>query len=263
VPRSMPTGNGTNASPADTAPPAASPPARASAVLLAQSDPGLRQATSIVLEAAGYEVHRCATGDETIDLVHGVRPNLVLLDLATPPLDSLEVCRQLRGARSAPRVSRVPIILLGERCEEIDAIVSLEVGADEYLCKPVGTRLLLAYTRALLRRAEFAAAASTAGVALVATGDLKIDLVTHDVFRAGQRVSLSPREFDLLAYFAGHQGQVVTREQLLTRVWGYQVEQDTNSLEVHLNWLRSKIEPDPSHPIRLRTMRGRGYIFTG
>ena len=145
--------------------------------------------------------------------------------------------------------------------DDVDAIVALELGADDYLGRPFAARLLLARVKALLRRAEFDTVPETTDSAVLLSGDLTLDTVTREVTRGGAPLVMTPREFDLLAYLVGHRRTIVTRDQLIARVWGYRTERDTNSLGVHLSWLRTKIEPDPSRPTRIRTLRGRGYVF--
>lgn len=232
-------------------------------IVLAHADPAPRQSTALILEAAGYQVRRCTTGQEAIDLVYALRPNLVIVDLPIPPLDSLGVCQRVREDRATLHVNRIPILVVGAGDDDVDEVVALEIGADDYLPRTTGARLLLAHVKALLRRAELAPSPVSGEDTRLISGDLSIDLVTREVRRAGTMIAMTPREFDLLAYFVAHARQVISRDQLLTHVWGYGAERDTNSLGVHLSWIRTKIESDPSRPIRLRTLRGRGYVFTG
>ena len=185
----------------------------------------------------------------------------VILILA-PPLDSLEICRRLREDRATLHVSRIPILVVGVN-DDVEAVVALEIGADDYLPRTAPARLLLAHVKALLRRVEFATSPVSGEATHLTSGDLSLDLVTREARRAGDALAMSPREFDLLGYLVAHAREIVTRDHILTRVWGYEAVRETNSLDVHVNWLRTKIEPEPCRPVRLRTLRGRGYIFTG
>jgi two-component system alkaline phosphatase synthesis response regulator PhoP len=179
-----------------------------------------------------------------------------------PGMDGLEICRRVRREVGNPSVSRVPILILTARDEEIDKVVGLEVGADDYLTKPFSMHELLARVKALLRRSEMAATATDVPP-LLESGDLVVDLGGRRVTQAGQPLRLKRREFDLLAYFVRHAGQVLSRDRLLRHVWGYDSIGDTRTVDVHVRWLRSKIELDPTTPQRLQSVRGIGYVFAG
>ena len=160
-------------------------------------------------------------------------------------------------------VSHLPILVLTARDEEIDKVVGLEVGADDYLTKPFSMHELLARVKALLRRSEMSARSSDAPMRLEA-GDLVVDLGPRRATRAGEELRLKPREFDLLVYFLRHPSEVLTRERLLRNVWGYDFSSaDTRTVDVHVRWLRGKIEDDPTTPNRIQTSRGVGYMFAG
>jgi DNA-binding response OmpR family regulator len=179
-----------------------------------------------------------------------------------PGLNGLEVCRQLRHDVGNPAASRVPILVLTARDEEIDKVVGLEVGADDYLTKPFSMHELLARVKAQLRRAEMGGPPRDLPLRLAA-GDLVVEVGPRRATRAGAELRLKPREFDLLAYFLRYPGQVLRRERLLRNVWGYEDAGDTRTVDVHVRWLRGKIESDPTNPLRLQTVRGVGYMFTG
>ena len=188
------------------------------------------------------------------------RPELVILDVMLPQLDGFEVCRILR------RESDVPILMLTARGEEIDRVVGLELGADDYVTKPFSIRELMARVRNLLRRATRSVGSDDARIGdtdVLSSGDLEIDSTSHIVRRGGARLELKPREFDLLALLAGNRGRAFTRDQILERLWGHDYYGDSRTVDVHVRWLREKIEPEPSKPVRIVTIRGVGYRFDG
>jgi two-component system OmpR family response regulator len=174
-----------------------------------------------------------------------------------PVLSGYEVCRILR------KESTVPILMLTAKTEEVDKVVGLEIGADDYLTKPFSMRELLARVRSMLRRTEMTRPPAARAPEILKTGDLEIDVGRHRVFLAGAEVKLSPKEFDLLAFLVRNKGFVFDREQLLEKVWGYEYAGDTRTVDVHIRWIRQKIETDPAHPRRLVTVRGSGYKLEG
>jgi DNA-binding response OmpR family regulator len=178
-----------------------------------------------------------------------------VLDLMLPRMDGLEVCRILR------RETAVPIIVLTAKGEEVDKVVGLEIGADDYVTKPFGMRELLARVRALLRRA--ARPPATNEEESVSLGDLEIDLRSRVASRSGRALPLRPKEYELLAFLARNRGRAFTRDQILNQVWGYDFAGETRTVDVHVRWLREKIEREPSKPTRLITVRGTGYRFEG
>jgi DNA-binding response OmpR family regulator len=187
----------------------------------------------------------------------------LVLDLMLPGMNGLEICRRLRQETSNPAVSRLPILVLTGRDEEIDKVVGLQVGADDYMTKPFSMRELLARVNAMLRRAEMGGAPRDAPVRLE-SGDLIVEVHAHRATRGGKPLRLKPREFDLLVYLLRHPGQVLRRERLLRNVWGYEAAAaDTRTVDVHIRWLRGKLEADPRTPQRIETVRGVGYLFTG
>jgi DNA-binding response OmpR family regulator len=176
----------------------------------------------------------------------------VVLDLMLPELSGIEVCRVIR------QESDVPILMLTAKSSEVDKIVGLELGADDYVTKPFSLRELSARIRALLRRSEQVASES---LATVTVGDLTVDLTGHRLLRDGEVVPLKPKVFELLAFLVRHPGQVFTREQLLQQVWGYDYAGETRTVDVHVHWLRTAIEPDPAAPTLVQTVRGVGYVL--
>jgi two-component system alkaline phosphatase synthesis response regulator PhoP len=231
-------------------------------VLVVEDEESLQQTLRYNLARAGHEVRLCANGLNALALARESPPDVVLLDLMLPGLDGIEVCRQLRREVGNPALSRVPILMLTARDDEIDKVVGLEVGADDYLTKPFSMHELLARVKALLRRAGMGGPAESGPVRLEA-GNLQVDVSAHRVTLDGRPLALKPREFDLLAYFLRHPGRVHTRDRLLQQVWGYEYVGDTRTVDVHVRWLRSKIEPDSANPTRLQTVRGVGYLFAG
>jgi DNA-binding response OmpR family regulator len=214
------------------------------------------------LKREGFEVLAAYDGAEALAVARQEKPDLVILDLMMPKLDGLEVCRILR------RESSVVILMLTARDDEVDRVVGLEIGADDYLTKPFSMRELVARVKAMLRRVQMlrdeAASSQEEELASVyVAGDIAVDVRQHRVFVSGDEVGLKPREFDLLAFLVRHSGQAFTRELLLQRVWGYDYVGDTRTVDVHVRGLREKIETDPSEPTRLETVRGVGYRFAG
>jgi DNA-binding response OmpR family regulator len=208
------------------------------------------------LRREGYEVHVASEGNEALKLARASAPDLVVLDLMLPGLDGLELCRQLR------RESTVPILMLTAKDDEVDKIVGLEVGADDYMTKPFSMRELLARVRAMLRRSRMTQQAADADTAqVVRSGDLEADPLQRKVTLGERTLQLKPKEFDLLVYLMQQRGRVLTRDQLLEKVWGYTFGGDTRTVDVHIRWLREKIENDASSPRRLETVRGVGYRF--
>ena len=210
------------------------------------------------LRRDGYDVHVAGDGNEALRLARASTPDLVVLDLMLPGLDGLEVCRQLR------RESTVPILMLTAKDDEVDKIVGLEVGADDYMTKPFSMRELLARIRAMLRRSRMVQQGSESdGAQAVRSGDLEADPLQRKVILGERSLQLKPKEFDLLVFLMQQRGRVMTRDQLLEKVWGYTFGGDTRTVDVHIRWLREKIEEDPSTPRRLETVRGVGYRFVG
>ncbi len=208
------------------------------------------------LVKAGYEVRTAADGEAALRAAREVSPDLVLLDVMLPKIDGFDVCRTLR------QESSVPILMLTARDEEIDKVLGLELGADDYLTKPFSMRELMARVKAMLRRAEMAHPEEERPAEKpLREGELEIDLLSHQANRAGNSLHLKPKEFDLLAFLMSHRGQVFSRDQLLQQLWGYDYLGDSRTVDVHVRWLREKIEADPSNPELIETVRGVGYRF--
>ena len=222
-------------------------------ILVVDDEPTLVATVKYNLEREGHVVLTAADGESGLSIARSHRPDLIILDLMLPGLDGLEVCRILR------RETTVPILMLTAKAEEVDKVVGLELGADDYVTKPFSMRELMARVRALLRRAE----TPPMEAEVVTAGDLQVDLRKREVSRGEQVLDLKPKEFDLLTFFLRNRGRAFTREQLLDQVWGYDFAGDTRTVDVHMSWLRQKIEDEPSKPTRLITLRGVGYRFEG
>jgi DNA-binding response OmpR family regulator len=222
-------------------------------ILVVDDETTLRETLVEALELEGYRAIPAADGREALARFRGERPDLVLLDLMLPELSGVEVCRILRAE------SAVPIIMLTAKDSEVDKVVGLELGADDYVTKPFSLRELTARIRAIFRRAEQAAAEDTPPP--VDLGRVQVDLAGHRLMRDGQPVPVKPKAFELLAFLLRHPGQVFTRDQLLEHVWGYDYAGETRTVDVHVHWLRSEIEADPGAPQFLHTVRGVGYVF--
>lgn len=216
-------------------------------ILVIDDDPALAEMLTLVLNSEGYSCHIVGRGDAAIDAFREFAPDLVLLDVMLPGLDGIEVCRLLREE------SGVPIVMLTARNDTSDVVQGLEAGADDYVPKPFKPKELLARIRARLRRSEDTSSQE------LNIGELVIDVAGHSVSRGGERISLTPLEFDLLTCLARRPWQVFTREMLLEQVWGYQHAADTRLVTVHVQRLRAKIERDPENPQLIITVRGVGY----
>jgi two-component system alkaline phosphatase synthesis response regulator PhoP len=220
-------------------------------ILIIEDEPELVKILRSYLEQAGFSVLSASRGDAGLSLWEHKHPDLVLLDLNLPGMDGLDVARAIRHKAATP------IIMLTARVEEADQLVGLELGADDYIAKPFSPRLVVARVRALLRRADSAAAAPQ----LLRAADLEIDLAGHTVQRAGQPVELTPTEFSLLVILAGQPGRAFSRLQLLEASQGAAYEGYERTIDAHIKNLRAKIEPDPKNPRYLETVFGVGYRF--
>jgi two-component system alkaline phosphatase synthesis response regulator PhoP len=230
-------------------------------ILIVEDEESLLQTLRYNLSRAGHDVRLSTNGAQALEMIRGNPPELVVLDLMLPGLDGLDLCRAVRADALNPAVAHVPILMLTARDEEIDRVVGLEVGADDYLTKPFSMHELLARVKAQLRRADMGTALRDSPLQL-ASGDLQVDVGAHRVSRNDVQLQLKRREFDLLVYLMRHPGQLQTRETLLRNVWGYEYVGDTRTVDVHVRWLRGKIEADPGAPRRIQTVRGIGYVFT-
>ena len=220
-------------------------------ILLVEDDPSIREVTAIGLRAAGFEVDTASDGAAGLERWRQARPDLVLLDVMLPRLDGLEVCREIR------RESTVPIVILTARGDTIDVVVGLEAGADDYVRKPFEMPELVARIRAALRSRRGSAEAG--GAATLSLGPLAIDTAGRTVRRGDEDVALTRTEFDLLVELAQRPGQVLSRDQLLDRVWGYDYLGDSRLVDVAIGRVRAKVERDPANPELLLTVRGSGY----
>ncbi|MCH7484935.1 MAG: response regulator transcription factor [Chloroflexi bacterium] len=221
-------------------------------ILVVDDEPTLVATLKYNLERESFRVLEAADGEAALEAARAGRPDLIVLDLMLPGLSGLEVCRILR------KETRVPIIMLTAKDAEVDKIVGLETGADDYVTKPFGMPELMARVRAMLRRAE---PGGDEEADVLESGDLRVDLTRREVHRGGSPLRLKPKELDLLVCFMRRRGRAFSREELLNQVWGYEFADDTRTVDVHVRWLRQKIEPDPAHPSRLITIRGVGYRF--
>jgi len=227
------------------------------AILIVEDEENLLKALKYNFEREGYQVYTAEDGEAGLYSARQNKPDLVILDVMLPKLDGLEVCRILRSETS------IPILMLTAKGEEIDRVLGLELGADDYVTKPFSMRELTARIRAMLRRSRMVPATSTDGEEVLKADDLQIDLVSHTAKLKGAILSLKPKEFDLLELLMANKGRAFTREQILNQLWGYDYFGDSRTVDVHVRWLREKIEEDPSSPKRIITVRGVGYRFEG
>jgi DNA-binding response OmpR family regulator len=228
-----------------------------SKILIVEDDSNLLTTLKYNLQKDGYNVTTAIDGAEALEAARRVKPELIILDVMLPKMNGFEVCRILR------KEMIVPILMLTAKAEETDKIVGLEIGADDYMTKPFSMRELLARVRALLRRARMAEPESADEKTLLRINDLEIDPARHRTSLRGKSLGLTPKEFDLLVFLARNRGFVFNREQLLEKVWGYDFAGDTRTVDVHIRWLRQKIEADPQKPVYLITVRGTGYKLEG
>lgn len=224
-------------------------------VLVVEDEENLLEALRYNLEHEGYAVLTAPDGGSGLETARAALPDLVILDVMLPNLDGLEVCRILR------RETDVPILMLTAKGEEIDRVVGLEIGADDYVTKPFSMRELMARVRAMLRRPRKTASARMAEP--LRSGSLAVDVDAHQASLNGEELRLKPREFDLLALFMRNPGRAFTRDQILEQLWGHDYIGDVRTVDVHVRWLREKIEVDSSTPARIITIRGVGYRFEG
>ena len=222
-------------------------------ILLIDDDPVLLDTLRYRLTREGFLVITAEDGVAGLELARQEKPDLVVLDLMLPELDGFDVCRILR------KESNLPILMLTARETETDKVVGLELGADDYLTKPFSLRELIARIRALIRRAGVSEAQETPPV--LSAGGVQVDTARREVLIKGEPVALKPKEFDLLAYLIANKGLALSREQLMEKVWGYEYEGEARTIDVHIRWLRVRIEADPSHPQLIETVRGVGYRF--
>ncbi len=233
-------------------------------ILIVEDEQTLQETLAYNLTRQGYEVETVGDGIKALDIARKIHPDLIILDIMLPGIDGFEVCRILRQEMTTP------VLMLTARDDEIDRVVGLEVGADDYLTKPFSMRELLARVKAMLRRVrlmreEFSQTVSEVSVPsqLMIFGNLVIDITRREVRLNEEAVPLKPKEYELLLFLAQHRGQVLSREFILERVWGWDYIGDSRTVDVHVRWLREKIEEQPAQPIRIVTVRGAGYRFEG
>ena len=250
--------------------PAAEPATGQPLVLVIDDEPTMRDTISYRLQREGWRTATAEDGPSGIEAARRLNPDLIILDVMLPGFDGLQVCRAIRAE------STVPILFLSAKGEDVDRILGLEIGGDDYLTKPFVMRELVARVRANLRRADMRRAVTAAPERLVPplpraphtdeaetieAGTLRLNRANRTLFVRGQPVNLKPKEFDLLAYLMAHPGRVISREAMLREVWNYAYTFDTRTVDVHVRGLRQKIEDDPSRPRLIETVRGFGYRF--
>lgn len=230
-------------------------------ILIVEDEISLQETLAYTLRRQGYEVETAGDGNIALEVARREHPDLILLDIMLPGIDGFEVCRILRQEMSTP------VLMLTARDDEIDRVVGLEVGADDYMIKPFSMRELIARVKAMLRRVRLIRqemGVETTVVSQILTfDDLILDLTRREVRLKDLVVALKPKEYELLIFLANHRGQVLTREFILERVWGWDYVGDSRTVDVHIRWLREKFEPDPANPRRIITVRGAGYRFEG
>lgn len=229
-------------------------------ILVVDDEPNLVDSLQYSLRAEGYEVASAKNGEEALAKARDLLPDLIILDLMIPIINGKDVCRIIR------KESNVPILMLTAKDNEIDRVVGLEIGADDYITKPFSMRELMARIHGVLRRVTWARNASLDSASdskVLSTTRISINTESHEVFISGTLVSLKPKEYELLVFLMLNKGKVLSRDQILNAVWGYDFYGDTRTVDVHIRWLREKIEGNPSSPLDINTVRGVGYQLKG
>lgn len=230
-------------------------------ILIVEDEPTLQETLTYNLSRQGYTVETASDGQAAIEKARQSQPDLIVLDIMLPVLDGFEVCRILRQEMNTP------ILMLTARDDEIDRVIGLELGADDYITKPFSMREFLARVKAQLRRVrlirEELDTETTQPRETLYFGNLKLDLTRREILLNGEPIAVKPKEFDLLLFLARHRGQVLSRELILERVWGWEFSGGSRTVDVHIRWLREKIEQNPALPERIVTVRGAGYRFEG
>lgn len=234
-------------------------------ILVVDDEISLQETLTYNLKKQGYDVESTGDGSLVLELARELKPDLIILDVMLPGLDGFEICRILRREMSTP------VLMLTARDDEIDRVVGLEIGADDYMAKPFSMRELIARVKAMLRRVRLDHEdASHAGdendqlkAKVLEFDNLRIDITRREVTVDGEVIPLKPKEYELLTFFGLHQGQVLSRELILERVWGWDFIGDSRTVDVHVRWLREKVEKDSANPRRIVTVRGAGYRFEG
>lgn len=232
-------------------------------ILVVDDEISLQETLAYNLKKQGYEVETTGNGTEALEIARETKPDLIILDVMLPGLDGFEVCRILR------REMATPVLMLTARDDEIDRVVGLEVGADDYLAKPFSMRELIARVKAMLRRVRLdreeisQIEAAKPEAEIMEFGNLRIDMTRREITVDDAVVAFKPKEYELLTFFGQHKGKVLSREYILERVWGWDFIGDSRTVDVHVRWLREKIEVEPANPQRIVTVRGAGYRFEG
>jgi DNA-binding response OmpR family regulator len=231
-------------------------------ILVVEDETPLREALEYNLTRQEYTVEAVGDGMSALEAARRLHPDLILLDLMLPGLDGYEVCRILRQEMN------IPILILTARDDEIDRVIGLEIGADDYITKPFSMRELMARVKAHLRRErlirdEVSAEQEIVPVKVLQFGNLELNLTRREILLDKNPLALKPKEYDLLLFLASHRGQALSRELLLDQVWGWEFSGGTRTVDVHIHWLRERIEADPTQPTRIITVRGSGYRFEG
>ncbi|RYG15506.1 response regulator transcription factor [bacterium] len=221
-------------------------------LLIVDDEPAILETVETKLRREGFSTFTADSAEEALRLFRRVRPDLIILDIMLPGRSGFDLCRTIR------KDSATPILFVSARADEEDRVKGLELGADDYMVKPFNLGELAARVKAILRRATGETVQET-----IERGNLRIDSRSHEATLDGEILTLSPKEFALLAFFAKNPGQVFPREALLDRVWGRDAFVSARTVDVHVRWLRTRIEPDPEKPVRLLTIRGVGYKFVG
>lgn len=230
-------------------------------ILIVEDEPALQETLAYNLNRQGYSIEAVGDGLAALDAARRIHPDLIVLDIMLPKLDGFEVCRIIRQEMN------VPILILTARDDEIDRVIGLEMGADDYLTKPFSMREFLARVKAQLRRVRLIREEISSDVQtpkeILQFGNLTLDITRREVLLDGQPIGLKPKEFELLLFLARHRGQALSRELILKRVWGWEFSGGSRTVDVHIRWLREKIEPTAAKPTRIITVRGAGYRFEG
>jgi len=228
-------------------------------ILVVDDEVSIAKLLQFNLEKAGYEVVTAFDGKQALEVARAEQPDFIILDLMLPKMDGMDVCKTLRQERN-----NTPILILTAKDDELDKILGLELGADDYLTKPFSPREVLARVKAILRRTQTIAEPSSGQEDVVLQfGDIRLYPEKYEVFRADRKVELTPKEFELLHHLASHQGRVLTRDQLLNAVWNYDFIGDSRIVDVHVSHLREKLEEDTKNPRYIKTVRGLGYKLEG
>ncbi|QNB46296.1 response regulator [Thermanaerosceptrum fracticalcis] len=225
-------------------------------ILIVDDDENIQELLKYNLEKEGHYIRIAGDGRQALEMAREFYPDLVLLDMMLPYMDGLEVCRQMQGDKA---LKDIPILILSAKGEELDKVVALELGAEDYLTKPFSLRELQARIKVRLRNKKNEAVETEPKV--IKVGELELRVGEYEVLKKGQRLELSPKEFELLQVLMSHKGKVLKREFLLKEVWGYDFLDQTRTVDVHVRFLRCKLEDNPDDPVYIETVRGVGYRF--